>query len=468
MDNAQLEQHKSFVSVIFTPKGLPNYIDSQLKLFFEEFKATKTPIQVNFRKLVSWVPYSESHTHYIHQYPAKLIKHIPIFFLNSKILNRNEGGVVLDPFCGSGTVLLEALLSGNNAIGCDSNPIARLIAQVKTTPIDPNDLEHYVHSITKRAKQFRKFERKNVVNVDHWFPLNAQKKLSKIHRAICEVEDVSKRNFLLVTFSNIIKKTSFADPNLSVPVKIKPEKHSSENFRLKLEKKIKEVESSNIYEIFNRELRRNIDRIKAIYIENFECSASILSKDARKITTSVDGDTLYPSNSVDYILTSPPYSGAQKYIRASSLNLGWLDYCEENTLREYEKQNIGREHYSKSEYQECISLGIDFIDQVLKDIWAINPLRSHINGNYLLEMESALKEMYRVLKANHYCTIVIGNNEVCGLNFESHKYLSALAQRIGFKLELTLIDDIHSRGLMTKRNKTASIINSEWILIFKK
>lgn len=468
MDNNQLDQQKPISTPSSATKDLTDYVDRLLKSFFDEFKSTQSPIQVNFRQLVSWVPYSESHTHYIHQYPAKLIKHIPIFFLNSNILNSKKGGIVLDPFCGSGTVLLEALISENNAIGCDANPIARLIAQVKTTPIDPTKLEKYVFNITKRAKQFRKIDKRNVVNVDHWFPVATQEKLSKIHRAICEVENLDERNLLLVTFSNIIKKVSYADPNLSVPVKIKPEKYSNESYRLKLEAKIKEVENADVFSIFTNELKKNIQRIKSINDENFKNKAAIVSKDARKVTSHIESDELYPPNSVDFILTSPPYSGAQKYIRSSSLNLGWLNYCEDSSLRDYEKQNIGREHYSKKEYEECITLGIPSIDKILEEIWHLNPLRSHINGNYLLEMESALIEMYRVLKPGCFCTIIIGNNEVCGLNFESHKYLSALALRIGFKLQLTLIDDIHSRGLMTKRNKTASVINSEWILIFRK
>lgn len=448
---------------------LINYVDSRLNNFFSEYESSRTPIQVNFRKLVSWVPYSESHTHYIHKYPAKLLKHIPIFFLNSRILNKTKNGTVLDPFCGSGTVLLEAILNGQNAIGCDANPLARLIAKVKTTPHKPEELERFTLSIVKRAKQFRKYDKKNVVNVDHWFPVKTQIKLSKIHRAIKEVPSETERNFLLVTFSNIVKKASFADPNLSVPVKLKPEKYKNLSTREKLEKKIAQIETIDIYKVFTDELKKNIHRISSINKENLSNEAKVVSKDARYITKDLSNTKeLYPKESVDFILTSPPYAGAQKYIRSSSLNLGWLGYCEENTLRFYEKQNIGREHYSKDEYKECVRLGIDFIDEILNKIWELNPLRAHINGNYLLEMEKALREMYRVLKKDCYSVIVIGNNEVCGLNFESHKYLTALAQRIGFKLKLVLIDDIHSRGLMTKRNKTASIINSEWILVLQK
>ena len=173
------------------------YIDSKLRELFVQFSSNNKPIQVNFRELVSWVPYSESFTHYIHQYPAKLLKHIPIFFLNSKILNPKKGGVVLDPFCGTGTVLLEANLSGFKALGCDANPIARLIAKVKTKSIDSESLKQYLVSVTKRAKQFRAFVPKNVINVDHWFPKKSQIDLSKLSRAIEEVKEKSPQRFFI-------------------------------------------------------------------------------------------------------------------------------------------------------------------------------------------------------------------------------------------------------------------------------
>jgi DNA modification methylase len=249
---------------------------------------------------------------------------------------------------------------------------------------------------------------------------------------------------------------------------VNPEKYSDINVRTKIAERIQKVDSIDVYVAFNEQLKKNIVRIKTLYDFRLNNTAKVISDDARLITKGLFDKELLPDESVDFILTSPPYAGAQKYIRSSSLNLGWLDYCQNNGLRFYEKLNIGREHYNKYEYETCIALGIDVIDNSLKSIRDISPLRAHINGNYLLEMESAIKEMYRVLKSNCYAVIVIGNNVVCGSVFETHRYLTAIAERIGFGLELVLIDDIHSRGLMTKRNKTANIINSEWILIFKK
>lgn len=445
-------------------------IDQELAKFFAAYDEVKKPIEVDFRKLVDWVPYSDSYTHYIHSYPAKLLKHIPIFFLNSKILLPESKSLVLDPFCGSGTVLLESLLAGHNAIGCDANPLARLIARVKTTRLKAEELRRIKASIMLKAKRLRKVVPLNVVNVEHWFSESTIRQLSQLYRAINDICSGEELEFFLATFSNIVKKVSYADPNLSVPVKIKPDKYSSIDIKERLSSKLVELENIDVISFFSSQVDRNINRITLLgKIPSKGVTAKVVSEDARRITKCLDSRSdLLESNSVDFIVTSPPYAGAQKYIRSSSLSLGWLGLCEEKSLRDYERLNIGREHYSKAEYSALIKFGLTEIDDFFDEVKKVSPLRAHINSNYLKEMESAISEMYRVLKNDRYCVIVIGNNEVCGRKFETQKYIRLLAERIGFYTKLTLVDNIHSRGLMTKRNKTASIINSEWILVLKK
>lgn len=447
-----------------------SHIDQELENFFNQYEKDKLPIEVNFRNLVHWVPYSDSYTHYIHSYPAKLIKHIPIFFLNSNLLLPDSKSIVLDPFCGSGTVLLESLLAGHNSIGCDSNPLARLIAKVKTTKLETKRLHDTKIAIICKAKRLRKSVPLNVVNVEHWFSDSTIKQLSKLYRAINETCVGDEFDFFMAAFSSIIKKVSYADPNLSVPVKIKPEKYKNIDIKVKLSNKLIELENIDVMSVFDNQVNKNLLRVSLLEKAALgNLSAKVVSKDARQITKSLEPESnLLDSNSVDFIITSPPYAGAQKYIRSSSLSLGWLGLCEDNSLRDYEKLSIGREHYNKLEYITPIRFELPDIDNFLKVIEQENPLRAHINGNYLKEMESAIFEMHRVLKAGRYCVIIIGNNEVCGRKFETQKYIRLLAERLGFNTKLVLVDDIHSRGLMTKRNKTASIINSEWILVLKK
>lgn len=109
-------------------------IEKILKDYYQSFQKDGEPISVNFRTLVPELKKAERFTHLIHSYPAKLLANIPYFFLATDTFCPADG-IVLDPFCGTGTVLLEAALSGRNALGADANPLAELITDVKTVYI---------------------------------------------------------------------------------------------------------------------------------------------------------------------------------------------------------------------------------------------------------------------------------------------------------------------------------------------
>src|ERR1044072_5769788 len=110
-----------------------NEFDTSLILerFLNRYRLNSRPIPVSFRTLIPQFTSAERATHLIHPYPAKLLMHILYFFLSNDVLSKPRS-IVLDPFSGSGTVLLESILSGRNAIGIDVNPIAKLISKVKT------------------------------------------------------------------------------------------------------------------------------------------------------------------------------------------------------------------------------------------------------------------------------------------------------------------------------------------------
>ena len=77
---------------------------------------------------------TKEYTHGIHPYPAMMIPQVARRLIGEY---GSEGGVLLDPYCGTGTTLLEGMLAGLESTGTDLNPLARLIAKTKTTPVDP-------------------------------------------------------------------------------------------------------------------------------------------------------------------------------------------------------------------------------------------------------------------------------------------------------------------------------------------
>ncbi|MFQ3247368.1 MAG: DNA modification methylase [Arenicella sp.] len=435
----------------------------------DEYQKNRKAIEVDFRKMVDWIPYGNRASHSIHLYPAKLLPHIPILFISNEYLSA-EQDTVFDPFCGSGTVPLESLLFNRKSVAADANPLARLVTKVKTSEISADRLNSAYSNLRKRILSTAPSDNfPNVTNIDYWFHPHVKLQLNHIKESISKMRSNELKDFFNVAFSNTIKKVSLADPMVSVPVKLNSLRYSvdSEHYKRAI-KAIEKIKNIDVYNKFYQMVELNIKHLNNFTELRKEYNgndSALIYDDARKLE--IDG-RLQPSNSVQLIVTSPPYAGAQKYVRSASLNMGWLGYCESNVLRDFDKKTIGREHYSKGEYEVLPKTGVVDADLLLRKIAKKNVQRGYIAANYLIEMRAAFEESHRILKYGGYFVLVIGNNTVCGFEFLTSNYLRTILESLGFILELDLIDHIHSRGLMTKRNKTAGMIASESVMVFRK
>jgi len=405
---------------------------------------------INFKKGLFRINHKDRVSHNIHKFPAKLIHHIPYFFIRNNAMS-SVGDTVLDLFCGSGTVLVEAMLAGRNCIGADINPLCRLIAKVKTTRLDKDELQFGIQKLFTTLREEVKMRAPNFPNIDYWFTKCSQLSLTKIKWAI-DMGDFSGdiRNFFYVCLSSIIRKSSKADPRISPPV-----------FSKCMRKKVNEGRRVYPIKYFKQEVMKNSKRISKFSSLCFEnCESQILSNDARRLSLK--------NESVDFVITSPPYMSAQKYFRSTRLELFWLGLVDEEELLKLDSRLIGTERIRSSEYSQVRRTCISEADELIEKIYKIDRLRASIVARYFTDLRLVFKEIFRCLKNGKYFVLVIGNNEVRGFKIPSHIIVSKLGEETGFRQELALVDEIKSRGLMTKRNKTAGFINSEWILAFKK
>lgn len=432
------------------------------------FRRSPTAIPVSFRELVPWIRYnSERATHLVHHYPAKVIPHIPHYFLQNEVLS-SKGDFVLDPFCGTGTVMVESLLANRRTAGADANPLARLIANVKCSPVAaptlaslPGDFAAVLAKTTHRVIP-------DVVNLEYWFYPHVVDQLGQLLAAISQFTVPEVRNLLLVSFSGILRRVSLADPRISVPVRLRPERLTEkENIRGRAHARIRQLKRVSVVNEFFQTLNDNISRVKELgqQPESLGTLWNIYA-DAKQLTTA-DGLSSQRAKSVQLIITSPPYLGAQKYIRASSLSLGWLNLCGSDELRAHEQRSIGREHFYKEEYEVVMETGLPAADRLLRKVREKNPLRAHIAATYLLEMKAAISEMKRVLKPNGFLVLVAGSNLLCGRRFDTPAYLRQMAEAAKLRTRLVLVDAIPSRGLMTKRNRTAGVIPDESVIVLE-
>lgn len=444
-----------------------------LERLLRRYERDGTAITVNFRQLVGCLSNPDRATHLIHAYPAKLLMHIPFFFLANPLLSR-RGSHVLDPFCGSGTVLLESLLSGRCAFGFDNNPLACLISRVKTTPLPMKRVEVAAKSLLARIPDKPKGSLPDVVNLDHWFYPHVARQLQCIRQSVNQTRDDAIRDFFLVSFSQCVRKVSLADPRLAVPVRLQKGQYPNGHpFSEASDARLRWLRRVNVQKVFASILQANLERIASLH----SCPVvlppvAVHRSDARNLcTASTNADnapSTLPNASIDLIITSPPYPGAQKYIRSASLSLGWLELCPSSSLIELKRATIGREEYNYSDYSTRVVTGVRTADRLLRKIWDDSPIRATIAGTYLNEMRDALRQSHRVLRAGAHLVLVAANNRVSGHAFRTQEYLRQIAEEIGFTTVLRLTDTIRSRGLMTKRNHTASVIDREWVLVFAK
>jgi len=448
---------------------------SKLTTFLSRYENTKRPVTVAFRHLIGpALANADRATHLIHPYPAKLLMHIPHFFLSNNLFSQPYD-IVLDPFCGSGTVLLEAILARRNAIGCDTNPLATLIARVKTHPLDPQALGSSISRLSRRIRKTPFTGPPEVINLNYWFHPHVIRELTTILEAIDQTRDVHFKEFFEVCFSVCVRKVSLADPRLSVPVKLRLGQYPKNHWlHERTNQHVRKLARVDVVAVFQRILQENFSRMCAfndMISSRHIGRAQVHTSDARQLMYLGDDSHIrqsIPSRSVDLVITSPPYAGAQKYIRASSLSLGWLELARNGDLRKFDERTVGREFFRKVHYQNPISIGISSADQFLEEIYSLNPLRSHIAGTYLVEMKDVLREISRVLKPRGHLILILANNNICGREFKATQWLTRIAEELHLSLILRFVDSIRSRGLMTKRNKTASMITREWVLVFRR
>ncbi len=171
-------------------------------------------IPINFRTVLESMGNRDRYTHLIHSYPAKLFYRIPQLILLSEIGKKSN--LVVDPFCGSGTVLLEALLENKNSCGIDINPIAKLISRVKTGNYNEGALKKKWRDIKKQMSNgYVTQEQVTFPNIDYWFDSKTIHDLNKIRSIIEKTCDDNFKDFFEVCFSSIIRKVSLADPSIA-------------------------------------------------------------------------------------------------------------------------------------------------------------------------------------------------------------------------------------------------------------
>lgn len=386
-------------------------------------------------------------THGLHKYPAKFFPELPRWLIKRY---SNEGNIVLDPFAGSGTTNVEALLTKRYSIGIDVDPFSRYLSKVKTTPLEVHELKSAQEELLRLILDFRPslINERDIPKFpyrDNWFNKEITVELAYIKKMI-ETLDVDRpiKNFFRICFSSIIRAVSNADDNCTRTV-----------IRKKLNKK---VYPSDALTRFAETILINVPKMI-----NF----SQKCPDGIKVEFPDDQDARcikYSEGYFDLAVTSPPYANAVDYPRTHQLEIYWLGF-ESGSLTPLKRKHVGTESVSAIDYRNHHKIGIKEADDVIGNIYKKDPRRAYIAYKYLYDMRENLKEVHRVLKKDGYYVIIVGNNKIRNELFENWRYTMSMAIEIGFKVENYFASEIINHFIKVPREER---INTDWILVLKK
>lgn len=393
-------------------------------------------------------------THGIHRYPAKFIPQVPRFCLEKY---SQPGDVVIDPFMGSGTTLLEAVLMGRDCYGIDIHPLARLITKVKLTPIDQKGLKSAADELLNDIDSDEEDNSSwvpEMPNLDHWFRKEVTNDLATIKRHIGGLPEGDIKDFFMICFSSIIRKVSNSDDFSLIPEVTTFQKRLVEQEKVDFEVKTRFENAVRQRIIDVQDLNKALAKSRKKYRR--EPEVSIIGHDARHIDLE--------DESVDLGITSPPYASAVHYVSVHKLEMYWLDLMEPDL----DKKIVGTVKAYADEYKSWSPGGIlPEIDELTAKVAESDQKSGFIIHRYFVEMRKSFEEMYRVLCADAAYCFVAGENMLKKIRIPTHRLLGLLATDVGFKSEAIFDYDIINRHLDVPRWNN-SAIQQDHILVLRR
>lgn len=282
-----------------------------------------------------------------HAYPARLHPEAARLLLEAL-----PGKTLADPFCGGGTLLVEALIAGRKVYGSDLNPVATLVSTARTALLSQEQLTRLaqeLEAIHNKAAQSMD-EKKHVylppsiLKYKNWYKTNCFDELACIYDAI-RTHESELKPLLQAVFSSLVVKYSLRASDTSNKVVYIPRKNGTV-------------------------LRAFKEKAKEYVAQLTELQTLVPpGTDPAQITLA---DARHPEfDKVDTIITSPPYPGTYDYLPLQQLRQAWFD------LNMREKEEIG----SRRSFKQLKAA----YDAWLKDTdtWILSCAKALVSGGQL-------------------------------------------------------------------------------------
>lgn len=266
----------------------------------------------------------KSERDYVHgfcTYPAMMVPKMQREILEVCLAqSENKHPKLLDPFAGSGTILVEGMLQGLDIVGVDVNPLAVLLCKAKTTIIHPEILNQHTANLKDRIAKLREVQvvKYSFDGMEKWFTEQAIIDLSILRMAIIGDDDINIRRFFWATFCEVVRVVSNS-------------RDCTYKLHIKEKSDIDSYDKDGI-ELFSKTLDYNVEKYLSFYYtlkstgkikkggRSYKGNIKIVLADSIKYLN-------HTKQKFDLILTSPPYGDNHttvSYGQYSVMPLRWI------------------------------------------------------------------------------------------------------------------------------------------------
>lgn len=408
--------------------------------------------------------------HRLFQYPAMMVPMTQevIISIFRRFLPSN--GYMIDPFMGSATSLIISMKLGLNCYGQDINPLAVLLSKVKTGPLKHEKFNKALTYLKKKIGEDSSSEIEvSFNNIDKWFEKDVQIELSKLRRAIKQINEKYIRRFFWVVLAETIRLTS---------------NDRTSTYKLH-QRPLEEIKKRNFCAIseFEKLTQRSISDIQKFSAE-LEAKGLLNNYRFTKNVRICWGNTAHSIDSnlkYNLLVSSPPYGDNHTtvtYGQHAYLPLQWIDLNDIDekidtrflkTTQEIDRISLGgitsiekTEQKKEELFRKTLTLKNFYSSFAEEEYFRLSKTISFIS-----DFDNSLDNILEKLTKNAYLIWTIGNRHVAGKELKNDKILIELLEKKGVKF----ISDVEREILckrMPSRNNISKTMSKEKILIFRK
>ncbi|EEN86802.1 hypothetical protein RHOER0001_0309 [Rhodococcus erythropolis SK121] len=346
------------------------------------------------------------------------------------------GENILDPFSGSGSIMVGAAELGLRSTGIDVNPLATFVTSVKLTPLTTAQLgkaETFAHRIVTLPSTAEDWPLPDLTISTNMFEPDISLAMRQIRSQIHEFEsDTVLHNFLLLAWIAVLETVGsyFKEGN---GIKYRKKKRARDNYENHIDgewqlKRFGQDQRKFALDSYVNHLMMMVRDGQQSWTGKKWKEQKIFTGSANRIMPKLD------SGSFDSVVFSPPYANRFDYFESMKVEL-WFggfvkSYNELNALRKTSmRSHLGADLNQTTTMVPDLEEVIQSMDQ---NSYAVGMRVPSLLRGYFEDVRQVLAESRRVTKKNGHTFVVVGNSAYAGMIVPTDSLVAQIGKDTGF------------------------------------